>query len=42
MAADVMHVLHIPLDTLRRERWSAFVAWHVETVRIVKATRHLR
>lgn len=39
MAADIMHVLHIPLDTLRRERWSDFVAWHQQTTRIVKATR---
>lgn len=38
MAAEVMYFLHIPLDTLRRERWSDFLAWHEQAARIAKAT----
>lgn len=36
IAADIMHLLHLPLDTLRRERWSDFLAWHAQAARIAK------
>ncbi|CAH1672409.1 hypothetical protein CHELA20_50917 [Hyphomicrobiales bacterium] len=37
VAADLMHILGLSLADLRRERWSAALAWHDEARRIAEA-----